>query len=81
MLLTRRKGAISFRDLRTIDGTEHQSFKDACYVMGLLEDDNEYIEAITEARFWSSAAYVSRFFSMLVINGSISRPAHVWGCT
>lgn len=81
MLLTIRKGVNSFVELRTIDGTIHESFKDACYAMGLLEDDNEYIEAIHEASIWSSAAYVRRFFAMLVINGSISRPAHVWDCT
>ena len=78
MLLTIKKGATSFDDLRTVNGNTHITFKDACYALGLLEDDKEYIEAIKEASLWSSSAYVRRFFAMLVINGSITRPAHVW---
>jgi hypothetical protein len=42
MLLNCVKGATSYKHLWTVDGTEHDTFKDACIAMGLLEDDNEW---------------------------------------
>ncbi len=41
MLLNCVKGATSYEHLRTMDGIEHNTFKDAFIAMGLLEDDNE----------------------------------------
>ncbi len=41
MLLNFVKGATSYDHLRTVDGTEHDTFKDACIAMGLLTNDNE----------------------------------------
>ncbi|KAF7800995.1 putative PIF1 DNA helicase/replication protein A1-like protein [Senna tora] len=51
---------------------------DACYVMGLLEDDKEYIEGIIEGSKWSSGFYLRKLFATLLIHNTISRPAHVW---
>ena len=81
VLLNNNRGARGFVDLRKVDGVTYPTFKEACFAMGLLDDDKEYIEAIKEASVWSSAAYVRRFFAMLIINGSISCPAHVWEST
>ncbi len=41
MLLNCVKGATSYERLRIMDGTEHDTFKDACIAMGLLANDNE----------------------------------------
>jgi hypothetical protein len=41
MLLNGVKGATSYKHLQTVDGIEHDTFKDACIAMGLLVDDNE----------------------------------------
>jgi hypothetical protein len=41
MLLNCVKGATSYEHLRIVDGTKHNTFKDACITMGLLADDNE----------------------------------------
>jgi hypothetical protein len=54
MLLNCVKGATSYEHLRTVDGTEHNTFKDACIVMGLLVDDNEWHQALEEAGLWAS---------------------------
>ena len=35
-------------DIRSIAGVQYQSFKDACFLMGFLKDDKEYIVAIRE---------------------------------
>ncbi|XP_061347924.1 uncharacterized protein LOC133293370, partial [Gastrolobium bilobum] len=48
-LLNFQRGCTSYEDLRTINGVVFPTFKDACYSLGLLVDDNEYIDAIKEA--------------------------------
>jgi hypothetical protein len=54
MLLNCVKGATSYKHLRTVDGTEHDTFKDACIAMGLLVDDNECHQAVEETSLWAS---------------------------
>jgi len=54
MLLNCIKGATSYKHLRTVDGIEHNIFKNACITMGLLADDNEWHQALEEAGRWAS---------------------------
>jgi hypothetical protein len=54
MLLNYVKGATSYEHLQTVDGTEHDTFKDACIAMGLLVDDNEWHQALEETGLWAS---------------------------
>ncbi|XP_076883658.1 uncharacterized protein LOC143532501 [Bidens hawaiensis] len=49
ILLNKVKGPKSFEDIRTVDGQTFPTFRDACYALGLLNDDTKYIEAIKEA--------------------------------
>ena len=49
MMLTISKGPTSFEDIRIVGGKLYPTFRDACFAMGLLQDDREYIEAIKEA--------------------------------
>ncbi|XP_076945507.1 uncharacterized protein LOC143616599 [Bidens hawaiensis] len=48
ILLNKVKGPKCFEDIRTVDGVVFETFRDACYKRGLLDDDKEYIEAIEE---------------------------------
>jgi hypothetical protein len=48
------KGATSYEHLRIVDGTEHNTFKDACIAMGLLVNDNGRHQALEEAGLWAS---------------------------
>ena len=41
-LLTVVRGATSFESLRTYQGIEHSTYKEACLARGLLEDDQEW---------------------------------------
>jgi hypothetical protein len=54
MLLNCVKGATSYEHLWTVDGIEHDTFKDACIAMGLLTNDNEWHQALEDAGFWAS---------------------------
>ena len=49
-LLNLIKGPTSLEEIRTVNGVIHHTFKDVCYAMGLINDDKEYIDGITEGR-------------------------------
>ncbi|XP_012856929.1 PREDICTED: uncharacterized protein LOC105976186 [Erythranthe guttata] len=78
LLLNIQKGCTSFEDIRTVNNNIYPTFRDACYVLGLLDDDKEYIDAIKEASIWANGAYIRRLFVVLLISNSLTRPEHVW---
>ncbi|XP_074336775.1 uncharacterized protein LOC141673947 [Apium graveolens] len=51
MLSLRCKGALSFTQLRTIHGTTYDTFKEACGVLGLLNNDKQWHDALEENAF------------------------------
>lgn len=56
----------------------YPSFKEACYALGLLDDDKEYIKAIKEASFWGTTPYLGSLFVMLLLSDTLSSPESVW---
>ncbi|XP_076886945.1 uncharacterized protein LOC143536652 [Bidens hawaiensis] len=74
-------GPQCFEDIRTVDGVVCETFRDACYKRGLLDDDKEYIEAIEEASHTSSGYYLRNLFATMLITYSLSRPHFVWEST
>ncbi|XP_061371987.1 uncharacterized protein LOC133314518 [Gastrolobium bilobum] len=77
-LLNFQRGCTSYEDLKTINGVLFPTFKDVCYSLGLLDDDNEYIDAIKKANSWGSAAYLRSLFALLLFANSMNRPEKVW---
>lgn len=41
LLLTERRGVVSFEALRTVDGQLSRTFREACRQLGIIDDDNE----------------------------------------
>jgi hypothetical protein len=39
MLLNTVKGCMSYKDIRTVRGVQHPTFKEACQALGFLDDD------------------------------------------
>jgi hypothetical protein len=54
MLLNCIKGATSYEHLRTMDGKEHDTFKDACIAMGLFANNNKWDQTLEEVGVWAS---------------------------
>lgn len=79
MMLSVAKGPCSYEDIRTVGDIQYPTFREACFAMGLLEDDREYIEAIKEANEWGSGHYLRKLFVTMLISNSINRPEHVGG--
>ncbi|KAL6581726.1 hypothetical protein OROMI_005740 [Orobanche minor] len=78
LMLHRTPGAISYEHIRTVNNVIYPSFKDACYTVGLLDDDKEYIDGIIEASFWGSPHFLRKLFASLLLSESVSRLEHVW---
>ncbi|XP_076908312.1 uncharacterized protein LOC143565126 [Bidens hawaiensis] len=81
ILLNKVKGPKCFEDIRTVDGVVCETFRDACYKRGLLDDDKEYIEAIEETSHTSTGYYLRNLFATMLITYSLSRPHFVWEST
>lgn len=81
LMLNEVRGATSYEDLRTLDGVTYPTFKDACYSLGLIDDEKEYIDGIIECSRWGSAHYLRSLFAMLLLTCTLTRPEYVWGQT
>ncbi|XP_019191668.1 PREDICTED: uncharacterized protein LOC109186192 [Ipomoea nil] len=77
-LLNIVRGPTSFDEIKKVDGVQYNSFRDACYARGLIEDDKEYIDAITEASTWSLASSLRKLFVTLLTSSSMAKPENVW---
>jgi len=73
-LLNYIKGPTSFDDIKTVNNVKYYSFKDACLAMGLLDDDREYIDAITKASMWGTGTFLRKMFAIIMLSGQLSRP-------
>ncbi|XP_042753167.2 uncharacterized protein LOC111906337 [Lactuca sativa] len=78
ILLNKVKGPKSFEEIRTVNGELCSSFKDACYTLGLLDDDKEFIDAIKEASISGSGFYLLFLFATMLLSNSLCKPEIVW---
>ncbi|XP_045820117.1 uncharacterized protein LOC123913423 [Trifolium pratense] len=78
LLLTAQVGCTSFEDLRTVNGHVHDSFREACADLRLLEDDQDFINAIVEVANIGSGYSIRKMFSCFLMSNSMSDPFNVW---
>ncbi|XP_048591500.1 uncharacterized protein LOC106431909 [Brassica napus] len=81
VLLNKVKGPRCYDDIKTVKGIVQPSFEEACYELGLLDDDKEYIEGLKECAFWASGAFVRNLYANMLVSGSLSFPKLVWDST
>ncbi|XP_018480006.1 uncharacterized protein LOC108851076 [Raphanus sativus] len=81
ILINKVRGPQSYDDLKTVNGVVLASFEDACNKLGLLDNDQEYIDAIKECSFWASGGYVRKLFAQMLLSESLSTPKLVWDST
>ena len=66
MMLTHTTGATCYSDLRNVDGTTYETFKEACKAMGLLEDDSEWENVLEEVAEFGSGHQIRAIFAVLL---------------
>ncbi|CAN6183644.1 unnamed protein product, partial [Urochloa humidicola] len=72
MLLMVTKGAQCYEDVRTVDGTLYDTFKEACSARGLLGDDREWFSAFSEADCWATGFQLRSLFVLMVMHCGVS---------
>ena len=78
MLLHHVKGATDFSDLKTVDGTVHETYKAAASALGLLSDDNEIVYAMNETYDFGNPHKLRNLFAILLNYGEISDPRAIF---
>ena len=81
VLLNWVRGPTSYEDIKTVDGVLYDTYEDACYALGLMDDDKEFIEAIKDCSDNSSATYARKLFARMLVSKTISQPHVVWEAT
>jgi hypothetical protein len=78
MLLNCVKGATSYEHLRIVDGTKHDTLKNACIAMGVLADDNEWHQALEEVDLWASGRQLRDMFASMLMFCEVTNPRQLW---
>jgi len=52
--------------------------KGACYSLGLLVDDKEFVGGIKEASEFACGTEIRKLFVTLLMSNTVSRPKNVW---
>lgn len=78
MLLHEVRGPKSFADLKTVNGRVCQTFREACHLRGLLEDDSHWDATLAEAAVSSSANQLRNLFAIMLLYCGLSNPQQLW---
>ena len=78
LLLHKVKGPTCFDSLRTANGKVHKTFREACLELGLLENDNQWDLALSEATFLSHPIQIRNLFAIILTTCSPSNPMDLW---
>ena len=78
LLLSTVKGPTSFKDLKTVQGEECITYKKACQLLNLLEDDNHWELTLNEAALIKSPYKLRTLFAMMICYCEISDIPRLW---
>ncbi|XP_074358164.1 uncharacterized protein LOC141697601 [Apium graveolens] len=78
MLLNFVKGSTSFECIRTVNGVTYPTFKAACYALGLLDDDREWVDCLSEAAVWATGNELRNLFVTILIFFHVSNVPELW---
>ena len=78
LLLHNVIGPTSFEAIRTVNGHVHATFREACQMRGLLEDDGHWNTTMLEAAAAHSPARLRNLFAILLTTCGLSNPKQLW---
>ena len=78
MLLNHVRGAKCFEDVRTFEGVVFETFQAAARARGLLADDNQWDECMSEGSTFKSPVMLRHLFSVILIFCERSSPFELW---
>ncbi|XP_050280553.1 uncharacterized protein LOC126721546 [Quercus robur] len=68
----------NFKELRTINDVTYPTYKDACYALGLLDDDKEWHDSLIEASSWASGQQLRQLFVTMLLFCEVADPLSLW---
>lgn len=78
MLLHIVKGAQCYSDLRNIGGHQYPTFQAACEALGLLGDDREWSQAMTDAAHWALPFQLRQLFVTMLLFCQVTNPVKLF---
>ncbi|AET04226.1 hypothetical protein MTR_8g086130 [Medicago truncatula] len=81
IMLTVQKGCMGYIYIKTVNGHTYDTFQEACYALGLLDDDIEFIDGITENGEFGSGQQLRWLFVHLLTTSTMMSPNIVWDAT
>ncbi|KAK1352360.1 hypothetical protein POM88_053299 [Heracleum sosnowskyi] len=78
LLLTKIRGPTSWDALKRINGVQYKTFKDACRSYGLLDDDNEWHEVLSECCKSGFPSQIRQLFVHIIVNCQVTDLLHLW---
>lgn len=78
MILLQSRGATSYKDLRTVNGTVFNTFKEACDALGLLKDDRQWHLTMSENAVHAMPRQLRELFVHILSNNQIADPLRLW---
>ncbi|XP_062000159.1 uncharacterized protein LOC133717461 [Rosa rugosa] len=74
MLLNIQKGCHNFDSIKTINGITYSSYQEACRILGLLDDDKEWIEALENSLHAATASEIRQLFVTIILFCDVANP-------
>ncbi|MCH79884.1 ATP-dependent DNA helicase PIF1 [Trifolium medium] len=81
VLLTMARGCTSYESIKTVNGKICKTFQEACSELGLLKDDQEFKDGMTEAYASATGGQMRSLFVRLLNMNTMTNPYDVWNST
>ncbi|CAN0925698.1 ATP-dependent DNA helicase PIF1 [Linum grandiflorum] len=78
LLLTKIPGALTFEDLRTVNGIRYNDYRQACQALGLLATDDEWNEVMAEVSRWGMPPLIRTTFVSLLMFCHVTSPTQLF---
>ncbi|XP_074327851.1 uncharacterized protein LOC141665769 [Apium graveolens] len=78
LLLTKVRGPTSFKSIRTVNGICFSTFRDACREYGLLDDDKEWHEVLSQAAAGGLPPQIRQLFVHIIVNCKVTDLWLLW---
>ena len=78
LLLVNVRGSTSFEQLRTVDGYLCATYREACQLLHLLENNSNWNDTIKDSVISSSPHQIRTLFSIILLTCFPSNPKKLW---
>ncbi|KAK1374491.1 hypothetical protein POM88_030684 [Heracleum sosnowskyi] len=78
LLLLTVRGPTSFEHLKTVNGIQYNTFREACKEYGLLDDDSEWHEVLSQCASCGFPTQIRQLFVHVMVNCKVTDLKKLW---